>query len=129
MKRKHIAALGTLFAIASTAALAHSAPGPDFSPMKPRNFEEAQSQGYDTPSERATSAPGTAPVAPLPEDNRMLRAYEDSASPAPDTQPAPSPYADDAARRPRATVTQPTPRESTIGDGLFNRRGPNDFGA
>lgn len=121
-RNKTFAAIGTALAIASTAALAQRA-GPDFSPMMP-----------DT-EQRDAQPPQTDPAARP--DNRMLDAYESSntlrdepAAPPVAVQPFNDTYVDDAhAPRNGIAITQPTPRQSTIGNGLFDRRGPNDFGA
>jgi hypothetical protein len=123
MKSRTIAA--AVFAVASTAALAQS--GPDFSPMKPDNFDETQAQ-----SRSLSSQPDTAYS--TPGDNRMLDAYESSTLQPPAESNDSSIYA-----APYSTYREPpregvvilegTPRQDTIGNGLFNRRGPNDFGA
>lgn len=123
MKRTKLAAIAVALAVTSTAAFTQD--GPDFSPMKPRDFDQTQS------SERAE-----APLATTPADNRMLEGYEssnalpgDPASP-PVADEAASLHAEPAMSPPRrGRVEQPTPRQSTIGNGLFDRRGPNDFGA
>lgn len=121
-RNKTLAVFGTALAIASTAALARSA-APDFSPLPP-----------DTLS---TDAAPLQSDTPLRTDNRMLEAYESSNTLA--NEPAAPPvavetYRDtyvDTAPAPRhgVAVLQPTPRQSLIGNGLFDRRGPNDFGA
>ena len=134
MERKHIIAAAAAFALTTTAALAQDRAGPDFSPMKPRNLDDTQSQSQAQPSYDAQyeRAPGTADLAPgAPTSNRMLEAYEQSGtSSAPDAPLASGePATRDYAPPRRATVTPPTPRQSTIGNGLFDRRGPNDFGA
>jgi hypothetical protein len=53
----------------------------------------------------------------------MLEAYESPAVPA-DTIVA-APYERSSPSRARVAP----PRQSTIGNGLFDRRGPNDFGS
>ena len=68
----------------------------------------------------------------------MLDAYESSnvlnnepAAPPVATETFSDTYIVEDARAPRhrVTIAEPTPRQSTIGNGLFDRRGPNDFGA
>lgn len=127
-RNKTLAAIGTALAIASTAALAQNA-GPDFSPMKPDTY--------------TTEAPPPQADAPVRTDNRMLDAYETSNAlpnePAAPPVAAEPPIATQAytetyvtstpAPRHRVEIEPPTPRQSTIGNGLFDRRGPNDFGA
>ena len=117
-RTKTLAAIGTALAIASTAALAQPA-GPDFSPMMPDTDQRDAQPSQTDPANRA--------------DNRMLDAYQSSntlrdepAAPPVEVQPFNDTYVDEA-HAPR--ITQPTPRQSTIGNGLFDRRGPNDFGA
>lgn len=123
-RNKTFAALATAFAIASTAALAQTAgPGPDFSPLPPDNL-------------RTETAPAPA-VTPVQTDNRMLDAYQSSsalpnepAAPPVATETYTETYVEPApAPRHRMAFHEPTPRQSTIGNGLFDRRGPNDFGA
>jgi hypothetical protein len=121
MKRNHVTAVATSITLALAAGAAFAQAGPDFSPMKPDNFDELRSQSTPSP-EPAQLAPGyEAPATPPP--NRMLDAYESSAVP-PDTVAA-APY--EPSSRPRIAVVPP--RQSTIGNGLFDRRGPNDFGS
>jgi hypothetical protein len=123
MKRKHIASIATAFAVslATGAAFAQVANGPDFSPMKPGNYEEL-------PTQSAPAEPGYAPPAyeapANPPQNRMLEAYESSAAPI-DTTGTASTYQQPA--RPGVAVVPA--RQATIGNGLFDRRGPNDFGS
>lgn len=122
-RTKILTAIGTALAIASTAALAQTTPGPDFSPMRPDNLGP----------EFSPMQPDT----PVRTDNRALDAYQ-SSSTLPD-EPAAPPVATEtysetyvepaSAPRHRMAIVQPAPRESTIGNGLFDRRGPNDFGA
>ena len=110
---KHRKPIIAAFAItlASTAALAQS--GPDFGPpLRPGDLEEQRAQPQPTPYERRATT-----------ENRMLEAYEASA-PQPD-----EPYPPQAYETPRERVSTQPPPQSTIGDGLFERRGPNDFGS
>lgn len=141
MNRKTIAFASTL-AFAATAALAQSASSPDFSPLQPRILDQqSSSSSYDSAA--------TTDRAVAPPDNTMLQGYESSnlrpgepaAAPlaqetyAPQStrESAPQPsgqYAPGSTIRERTVRVAPAaPYESTIGNGLFNRRGPNDFGA
>lgn len=111
--------------LATTAALAQS--GPDFSPMKPGGLEQQNAQP------------------PVTTQNRMLESYEASAPPPAvessattvyeqpvtvyEAPPAVYPAPGAIHESPRARVESQPPRQSTIGNGLFDRRGPNDFGA
>ena len=112
-----------VFAVASTAALAQS--GPDFSPMKPRGFDEARTESLSPQPDTRYSQPAT------PGENRMLDAYESSALQVPAETNEPSVYASPYEEIPRdgVVILEGAPRQDTIGNGLFNRRGPNDFGA
>lgn len=123
-RNKTLIAFGTALAITSTAALAQTArPGPDFSPLPPDNLR--------------TEAPVAQTDTTVTTHNPMLDAYQ-SSNPLPN-EPAAPPVATETysqtyvetapAPGHRFAIAQPAPRESTIGDGLFNRRGPNDFGA
>ena len=122
-RNKMLAAIGTALTLASTAALAQPA-GPDFSPMMPDTARTEAPPLQTNPAARA--------------DNRMLDAYESSnalrdepAAPPVATETFSDTYVVEDARAPRhgAAIAEPTPRQSLIGNGLFDRRGPNDFGA
>lgn len=121
MKSRTIAA--AVFAIASATALAQS--GPDFSPMKPDNFEPSRTESLSSQPDTTSSQPATQG------ENRMLDAYESSTLQTPaetrDTTIYAAPYAE--VPREGVVILEGTPRQETIGNGLFNRRGPNDFGA
>ena len=122
-RNKTLAAIGIALTVASTAALARD-DTPDFSPMKPDTY--------------TTDVPPAQTAAPPRTENRMLDAYESSnalrnepAAPPVATETFSDTYVVEDARAPRhrVTIAEPTPRQSTIGNGLFDRRGPNDFGA
>jgi len=121
MKRNHVTVIATAFTLAASAAFAQA--GPDFSPMKPGGYDELRSQWSPSPEPALVAPTYEAPAAPPP--NRMLDAYESSAVPA-DTAIA-APYEPRSQPRTRPGVVPP--RQATIGNGLFDRRGPNDFGA
>jgi hypothetical protein len=125
MNRKPIVFAAIATAVIASAALAQE--GPDFSPSQPRGVDPLGTQS-------APDAPYAAPVSPAPDlaappvttRNPQLEAYEQSAPPLP---------ADAVPVEPRTQTVIVTPApiiapgQSTIGGGLFNRRGPNDFGA
>ena len=129
MNRKTIIAFASSVAIATTAALAQDTRAPDFSPMQPRLGAQSSTLGtYDGMSSASDASPIT-----TQRDNRMLQGYQSS-----DLLPgerAAAPVADEytpdaVVVAPRtATVRPAAPSQSFIGNGLFNRRGPNDFGA
>jgi len=123
MKRNHVTAVATAFTLTLATSAAFAQAGPDFSPMKPGSYEELRSQSVPTP-EAAPAAPAYEAPA-TPPQNRMLEVYESSAVPA-DTVIA-APYEQHSHARARVDVVPP--RQSTIGNGLFDRRGPNDFGS
>lgn len=141
MNRKSIITAVAL-SVATTAALAQS--GPDFSPMKPGGLEEQRAQSPAAPY-AARGDVVVSPEPPVTTQNPMLDAYEQSATPAP-SRPNATAYERPATvyeppvtvyeapatvyeSRPRARVQSQPPRQSTIGNGLFDRRGPNDFGS
>jgi hypothetical protein len=118
MNRKPIVFAIAATTLTSAAALAQY--GPDFSPMRPDNLAPPQPQAQVD--------------APVTTDNRMLDAYAASAAPLPGesgdstsaySQPA---YASQPGDTPHRAPRIEPPRQSTIGNGLFDRRGPNDFG-
>ena len=112
MKRQHVITAVAITLTLSTAALAQNRNGPDFSPMKPDTYDEPRSQS-------------SAPQEIAPPQNRMLDAYEASAVPQTDSASSSEPY--EPRVHPRLYVAPP--RQSTIGNGLFDRRGPDDFGS
>ncbi len=132
MNRKPIVTI-TAIALSLTAGAALAQSGPDFSPMKPPSFD----QPPGAPS-AATSDTVVAPEPPVTTQNRMLDAYEQSSPPAGEAstttvyeRPATAHEAPAVAYEspPRARLQPQPPRQSTIGNGLFDRRGPNDFGS
>lgn len=121
MKRNHIPTIATTLTLAfATGTALAQANAPDFSPMRPGNNDELQSQSSSSTQPRYASPGYDTPLSQP--DNRMLDAYESSAAPIQDT--ATAPYEERS--RPRLRVSPP--RQSTIGNGLFNRQGPDDFG-
>lgn len=132
MNRKPIVTL-TAIALSLTAGAALAQSGPDFSPMRPPSFD----QPPVVPS-AAASDTVVAPEPPVTTQNRMLDAYEQSSAlpgEARTTTVYERPATMDEARSavyespPRARLQAQPPRQSTIGNGLFDRRGPNDFGS
>jgi hypothetical protein len=123
MKRHHVTAVTAAItvALATSAAFAQDRDGPDFSPMKPGGYDELRSQPSPEPAPFTPSHDTYSPA--TPPQNSMLDAYEASALPP--AGAAAVPY--ESRSRPRVAVAPP--RQSTIGNGLFERRGPNDFGA
>lgn len=131
MKRKTIALASTLV-VAATAAVAQVGPAPDFSPMQPRLADPNATSTYELNTSTSSL--------PVQTDNRMLQGYESSnllpGEPAPPPVAIESSVAEPvyvtpgpAATGPRVAIVPLAPSQSTIGNGLFNRRGPNDFGA
>ena len=123
MDRRHIAALGIAIATASSAALAQP---PDFSPMRPKSLEAPQATVESNGSEEDAQLLRREPARDVP----SVSTY-----PAPVTEVAPvdaAPYEPYVAREPVSEPIAPPPpttTEATIGRGLFNRNGVNDFGA
>ena len=126
MKRNHItaAAAAVTLALGMGAAFAQDTKGPDFSPMKPGSYDELRMQSAPSPEPAPLAPSYDTSIPATPPQNRMLDAYESSAMPPADTIVS-APYES----RPHARVAVAPPRQSTIGNGLFERRGPNDFGA
>ncbi|HET9653285.1 MAG TPA: hypothetical protein VFP36_13880 [Usitatibacter sp.] len=125
MDRRNIAIFGIAVGVASFAALGEP---PDFSPMRPDSLEGSQavveSSGTEQDAqlvrrEPAVVAPGVSTYAATPE-------------PAPVYAPPTDTYVvREPSRAPARTASPPPPTAAyaTIDHGLFNSRGPNDFGA
>jgi hypothetical protein len=124
MQRRHLATMIINAAFAAPAFAQATRDAPDFSPMTPRDLD-----GY------ASSRTGSE------QDELLLREERRQVETTPYGVPAPVDTAPTALPRiaeertyyapaPRSmTSVPPTTRDATIGNGLFNRAGPNDFGA
>lgn len=121
MSRRPIAALGIAIAITSSAALAEE---PDFSPMKPKNWDSIQATIESQRREEQAQLLRREPAQPAPEVSTYAAPPETTVY----TAPA-EPYVLEERPRVRTAPPAPTTREATIEHGLFNRAGPNDFGA
>ena len=119
MNRKTIA-LAVTATLTATASLAQS--GPDFSPLPPRNTDPSIAQPSDAPYIAPDTASDIA-APPVTTTNPQLQGYESSAPVLAEPDAVVVESRDTVVAVPAATPS------ATIGAGLFNRRGPNDFGA
>jgi len=123
MKRRHLATMILTAAFAAPAFAQVARDAPDFSPMTPRDLD-----GH------ASSRTGSE------QDELLLREERRQIETTPYGVPAPTETAPSTLPRvaeepsyvpaPRGMrAVPPNARDATIGNGLFNRAGPNDFGA
>lgn len=124
-RRNRIAPFAIAIAAASSAALAEP---PDFSPMNPPALESPQAAIERSGTEEDAQLLRREPAPAVPGASTYgAPAQPDTLRPAPaGTYVAPPPA---RTRERTAAPPPPTTAHAMIEQGLFNRRGPNDFGA